>query len=318
MKNGKYEVGDWVKSSRSMLDITAGKAYRVVQAEEGGFYVVDDMNDRNWSSYCEGNWSLCSSSDPYKVGDWVKVIDNSTASGMEKPLAAGIVAKITERAHLVDGWLLEGSGGCFYRENQLEHAEAPAPARVPKVGDKVRIVRKVEKEDGWSNCWADEMDRLVADGVDYAVSEVNWHGVYLVGAGRFGWPAGSLELVADTVGADTVGSVSLPVWAPKVGDRVRATRESYYMDMTGQIGVVMEVDGGDDTARVQFDDEDLWQEFSALELVDKPATPEPVTPPEPVAAPASGHTEIRLTLSLDMSEFADKLQRVVDAIRAAA
>jgi len=303
MKDGKYEVGDWVKSSRSMVDITAGKAYRVAQSEEAGFYVVDDMNDRNWSSYHEGHWSLCSPGPTYKVGDWVKVIDSSTTWGAKKLLAVGHIAKIKRAAWSGGGWVLEGDHAFNYSEKQLEPAEPPA------------------------------------------------------------------------------------AWVPKVGDQVRATRASMRVDMTGQVGVVAVIDLSDDSACVLFGEEDLWQKFSALELVDKhthrfkvgdrvsfkewtddewagggsnrltgtvtsvdkngapnvcarddgdgwgdggrlwavgqghdlqmiAATPEPT--PASISASTAGHTELRLTLSLDMSEFADKLQRVVDAIRAAA
>ena len=248
MKDGKYEVGDWVKSSRSMMDITAGKAYRVVKAGASGFDVVDDVGDENWSSYCEGHWSLCS------------------------------------------------------------------PGHAYKVGDKVRIVRKVEKEDGCDNRWTGEMSALVADGVDYTVSVVTRNGVYLDDKGGFGWPAGSLDLVEEPTHRFKVGDrVSFKEWADdewtKDGD-ARLTGTVTSVDKNGVPNECARDDGGGwgDGGR-------LWGVGLGHDLqMIADSSPNPITTSAPTARP----TELRLTISLDTSAFADKLQRIVDAIRDAA
>ena len=312
MKDGKYEVGDWVKSSRSMMDITAGKAYRVVEAGEGGFYVLDDVDDENWSQHRDVDWSLCSSGHTYKVGDWVKVIDNSSPAGMEKPIAVGSVVKILRRTQDEAGWMLEGSGIFYYTEDQLEPAEALAPAWVPKVGDKVRIVRKVEREDGWTNGWVDTMNQFVANGVDYTVSDVGHCGVKLAEC-SFGWPVGALELVKKPA-----GDVPPSGWVPKVGDRVQSVVDFGVGRPRGSVGTVYKTHPRncfDVRFDPPFDGHGLGNTSWFVHLDDiKAATTTPIT----AAAPTDGHMELRLTISLDTSAFADKLQRIVDAIRAAA
>ncbi|UOK71679.1 hypothetical protein [Ancylobacter polymorphus] len=97
----------------------------------------------------------------FKVGDYVRVTDNSTPGGFFKPVTPGTVAKIARSAS-GDGWMLEGSGIYFYTDNQLEPAEPPKF----KVGDGVRVQEGddvwestivgfdgtyfiVEKSDGW-------------------------------------------------------------------------------------------------------------------------------------------------------------------------
>ena len=318
MKNGKYEVGDWVKSSDYDLDITVGKSYQVVGAGERGFYVLDDVDDENWSSHGDVDWSPCSPEHQYKVGDWVKVIDNSTPGWVKKLIAAGSVVKILHPAWMEGGWLLEGDERFIYTEKQIEPAEAPAPAWaptwVPKVGDKVRIVRKVEREYGWDNTWAPKMDRLVADGVDYTVSGVNRWGVNLAGADHFGWPVGSLELIKE------------PTQSFKVGDRV-SFKERARDGAERLTGTVTSVDENGFPNECRRDDGEGWGDDSRwavcahydLQMIAEPthSTADP-TPPITAAAPNDGHIELRLTISLDTSAFADKLQRIVDAIRAAA
>lgn len=75
-----------------------------------------------------------------------------------------------------------------------------------KVGDRVRIARKVEKEDGWENCWAGHMDKLI--GSIGRVESQGLFGVHLEGieGDYFGWPPSSLELASDKPdGWDGVG-----------------------------------------------------------------------------------------------------------------
>lgn len=71
----------------------------------------------------------------FKVGDYVRVTDNSTPGGTFKPVKPGTVAKITRSAS-GGGWMLEGSRIYFYTDDQLEPADPPKF----KVGDRVRVV----------------------------------------------------------------------------------------------------------------------------------------------------------------------------------
>lgn len=68
-----------------------------------------------------------------------------------------------------------------------------------KVGDKVRVVKKVTQEDGWYNSWTNTMDTYV--GKEYVVIDVGFNGIG-VGVGlniyevsSYHFPPSSLELV---------------------------------------------------------------------------------------------------------------------------
>ena len=66
-----------------------------------------------------------------------------------------------------------------------------------KVGDTVRVVKRVEVEEGWDNRWTSRMDKYIDDGI-YKVSHVNSHGIGLGrGASLFSFPPSSLELVKE-------------------------------------------------------------------------------------------------------------------------
>lgn len=60
-----------------------------------------------------------------------------------------------------------------------------------KVGDRVRIVKKITKEEGWDNYWCREMDPLI--GGEGMVNSI-WGGGYRVGSGgeNYSYPRGSL------------------------------------------------------------------------------------------------------------------------------
>ncbi|MGQ0595830.1 helix-turn-helix domain-containing protein [Aquabacterium sp.] len=71
-----------------------------------------------------------------------------------------------------------------------------------KVGDRVRIVKKVEKEADWNNGWAPRMDAYVGTGKVWTIGNVDSFGVYLQGdtaltGTSYGFPHGSLEQVKD-------------------------------------------------------------------------------------------------------------------------
>jgi len=80
-----------------------------------------------------------------------------------------------------------------------------------KVGDKVRVVRKVEGyANGWNNTWASSMDSYVNDGEVYEVwKDLGATGLRLNGS-IYSWPPEALELVTEASEVDF-----------KVGDRVK-------------------------------------------------------------------------------------------------
>ncbi len=64
-----------------------------------------------------------------------------------------------------------------------------------KVGDVVRIVRKVEKADGWGNVWVDEMSSYI--GQNGVIDGWSDDGIYLRGLTFFAFPSCALELVEE-------------------------------------------------------------------------------------------------------------------------
>jgi hypothetical protein len=66
-----------------------------------------------------------------------------------------------------------------------------------KIGDKVRIVRKIELENGWKNEWLPEMDIQINTGLVFTINKISQEGVYFTefSGCRLGYPLSSLELV---------------------------------------------------------------------------------------------------------------------------
>ena len=64
-----------------------------------------------------------------------------------------------------------------------------------KVGDMVRIVKKVFKEKGWCNAWYTKgMDKYVNNNKTYTIEEITVHGVVLKDDYEYRWPLSSLVL----------------------------------------------------------------------------------------------------------------------------
>lgn len=59
-----------------------------------------------------------------------------------------------------------------------------------KVGDRLRIVRRIEEIKGWHNSWTDGMDEYV--GREFTVTAFDSGGVRFLEVG-YGWPAEALE-----------------------------------------------------------------------------------------------------------------------------
>jgi hypothetical protein len=70
------------------------------------------------------------------------------------------------------------------------------------VGEKVRVARRVDKEEGWANLWfdaggIDDMVQYVGKPQVFTVGEVNHAGIRFLENDTFGWPHGALDLVQD-------------------------------------------------------------------------------------------------------------------------
>ena len=63
-----------------------------------------------------------------------------------------------------------------------------------KIGDKVRVVKKVEHENGWGNKWLHGMDKLI--GATFTIGSIDEYGIGFKGL-HYGFPPSSLELVTE-------------------------------------------------------------------------------------------------------------------------
>lgn len=70
-----------------------------------------------------------------------------------------------------------------------------------KVGDKVVVVRRVEREDGWKNVWAIEMGSYLGSRKEYRIESIDATGIRF---DYYGWPAGALDFSYETKIIDTI------------------------------------------------------------------------------------------------------------------
>ena len=91
----------------------------------------------------------------------------------------------------------------WFREKYLHLIEEESMGEF-KVGDRVRVVRKVEKENNWDNSWINHMDEAIASRRIFTIDKITSQGVYFkmdwprnenVHAFHLGFPKGSLGLV---------------------------------------------------------------------------------------------------------------------------
>ena len=82
------------------------------------------------------------------------------------------------------------------KELFLESSRIVSQKRPLKVGDRVRVVRKVESNsDGWNNTWeAPEMDQYINNGRVYTIARISDMGVRFEEDDGYGWPVSALEL----------------------------------------------------------------------------------------------------------------------------
>lgn len=298
----KFKVGDRVRDEESFATTIEGVVTKVERHICSDFLWLEGQKNPNTydGSYDVSGFSLISS--PHvSPGDTVRLVSGG-------PFTSGLHTATVDNV-TSDGVVLLTTGG-WLTGDLVEKAEAltveataePAPAF--KVGDKVRIVRKVEKEDGWENGWTYVMDGRVGDGSDYTISQINEHGVRFEEV-PLGWPPGSLELapaIAEPI-ATALAAAKINV---KVGDTIRALVND--CDTTkGSLYKIIEVEDG---AAYFIDDEGdrYYLEDGDFEL----ATPAPVTPTN------DNSLTITISATTDFNALADQFQRVADAIRAAA
>lgn len=104
----------------------------------------------------------------------------------------------------------------WFREKYLHLIEEEKMSEF-KVGDRVRVVRKVERENGWDNAWIHNMDEAITSQRIFTIGEITSQGVYFemdwprienVASFHLGFPKGSLQLV-EPVEAKNITSTNL-------------------------------------------------------------------------------------------------------------
>lgn len=64
-----------------------------------------------------------------------------------------------------------------------------------KIGDKVQIVKKVTKQEGWDNSWSEDMNIYVNNGKIYTIKNIYSHGIRFKEDDNFAWPSNCFKLV---------------------------------------------------------------------------------------------------------------------------
>jgi hypothetical protein len=89
----------------------------------------------------------------------------------------------------------------WFREKYLYLIEEEKMSEF-KVGDRVRVVRKVERENGWENGWLPDMNIAINTGYVFTIADISKEGIYfkrdwgtIIGGYALGYPPSSLELV---------------------------------------------------------------------------------------------------------------------------
>ena len=113
----------------------------------------------------------------FEVGDVVKVVRRAGypwVSSMDETINyISRIRAITDKGH--------------YQLDNI-HIYPPESLSLLKIGDRVRVVRKVEKEDGWANSWSKYMDNRI--GREFIVKEISELGIRL---DIYNFPPSSLE-----------------------------------------------------------------------------------------------------------------------------
>lgn len=141
----------------------------------------------------------------FKVGDIVKIVRKaegvhgiwvpSLVQYMDEPRK--ITQLVPDSKGIVFAVRLEGARNWNF---PLESLDAFSEF---KIGDKVRLIKIVEKEDGWVNSWSSNMDKYI--GTEGIIREITKAGIVFSGDNRmYGWPSGAFVL-ADFKFIDGIG-----------------------------------------------------------------------------------------------------------------
>ena len=217
------------------VDYPSEKKASKITGKTADLVIVDDLSDLEVPPVAPKK------GDEPKVGDRIEI----TASPYDEHARFYVVGNIGTIKAVLGGGQVDAEfgtgkwtvghrpGSCF----KVLPPEAPeAPPREFQVGDKVRVVRKVEKEKGWDNSWVDSMDSII--GRLRTIKDIRSGGVYFEEVGM-GFPPSALELIPK----ETLGSLlEKKLKAPKVGDKVRIlpSGDHYLTIWPGYTGTVVE------------------------------------------------------------------------------
>lgn len=141
----------------------------------------------------------------FKEGDQVTVFRMSGWSGWTPSMVDMIggtytIIEVSEPDPLIEDpeiyyRFVEGSYLYWFPENCIKLIKSEENEMKFKVGDRVKVIRKVTQENGWGNSWCPDMDYYI--GKIYTIKTIDQYGVLLGDKWNYGFPFGSLELVEE-------------------------------------------------------------------------------------------------------------------------
>lgn len=199
----EFKVGDRVRVVRQPDDIPFknGDVGTIVRAWEDrvGEGMVDfqkDGVDYTFNGFFANRFELIAEAPAvpkFKKGDRVKLVNNEGLTRERFPI--GSLATVAEDSH-------KGGGGVEFVRIDYDHYPTRCDHRVSRfelvaprpfqVGDKVKVVKKVLKEDGWNNVWTRIMEEYVNNEKEYTILRITRNGIQFAEDGMYLWPHGAL------------------------------------------------------------------------------------------------------------------------------
>jgi hypothetical protein len=133
---------------------------------------------------------------PCKEWDgWVDSMDESI--GREFTIETIDFEEYSNDIYAKNGWIVLNGSPFYYPVDCFDLIEENKMVEF-KAGDRVRVVKKVQQQNGWRNSWVSSMDDSI--GNEYVIARIDEHGVFFsVGyedsIQGLGFPTNSLELV---------------------------------------------------------------------------------------------------------------------------
>lgn len=158
-----------------------------------------------------GNLKLIEPKRELKEGDRVKVID--VGGGRQQSGTLGMLGTVVSKDSMYPDVKLDDGRCLAYRADRLELAPVEPAAPTFKVGDRVRVVRKIDSHaNGWDNGWVASMDAAIGKtatimrdfgpmGLSLKMDERNDGGAY-------SYPAEALELVTKSKADELVEALT--------------------------------------------------------------------------------------------------------------